>query len=489
MHRGRFVSGVRLGFVSIRVWLLLLGALAASTVARGDEPPVSFIRDVAPIFKDSCLACHDAKKRSGKLDMSTFERFAAGGNNDAPFVAGKPDESLLMELITTTGSKRMPPEGKGQPLTKSQIETIEKWIAQGAKLDEGVDPKADLVRELRKRWQPPSLLESYRFPVSVTSIAFTPDGQNLVVGGHHELMVWNIAERKLLKRVRTRSERAFQMAFLPDGNLVVAGGRPGQEGDVRVYNLNGPGETVNGVTILDGVSNPQVMVKHLLDTDDSILALAVAADGKKLAAAGCDRVIRVWDLSEGCANARLEQSIENHADWVLGLALAPDGIHLLSASRDKTAKVWDLKAKESIMTFPDHQQPVYAVAVSNDGKVGYTAGEDKHVRVWNAVAEGKQVRAMAGHADHILRLIAHPSQPWLISGSADKTVRLWNRESGSPGPVLSGLNDQVFALALSPDGSQVAGGSYGGEVAIWKIADGSLVAQWHVSPGYTSAQK
>jgi WD40 repeat protein/mono/diheme cytochrome c family protein len=452
-----------------------------------DEKPVSFMRDIAPILKESCLACHDAKKRSGKLDMSTFERFAAGGNSDSPFVAGKPEESLLIELITTTGKKRMPPEGKGQRLTQAQVDLVTRWIQQGARLDPDVDSKADLVRELRKRWQPPSLLDHYRFPVSVTALAFTPDGKHIVAGGHHELLIWNIPERRLKKRIRTRSERSYGFVFTPDGMLVVAGARPGQEGDVRVYNPNGPGQDANGTMVLDGVENPQVLVRHLLDTDDSMLCLALSADGKRLAAAGCDRVVRVWDLTGGWNNPKLEQSIENHADWVLSLTFTPDGKHLLSASRDKTAKVWDLQAKESVMTFPDHQQPVYAVAASRDSKLGYSAGEDKQIRIWNAAPEGKQVRALGGHTDSILRLIAHPGQALIASASADKSVRLWNPDSGAAGHVLHGLSDQVYSLAFSPDGGQIAAGSYNGEVIVWNIADGKLVAKLNVSPGLAAA--
>jgi WD40 repeat protein len=471
-----------------RVCLVLMLVTWLTPSAGSQDRPVSFMQDIAPILKESCLACHDAKKKSGKLDMSTFERLAAGGNSDSPFVAGKPDESLLMEVLTATGKKRMPPEGKGQPLTKHQIELVSKWIEQGAKLDAGVDPKADLVREVRKRWQPPSILETYRYPVNVTALSFSPDGKQIVVGGHHELLVWDINGLRLVKRIRTRSERSYSLLFSRDGLLIVAGGRPGQEGDVRVYNPNAPGTDVKGVSLLDGVQDPKVLVRHLLDTDDSILSLAISRDGTKLAAAGCDRVIRVWDVAKGWADAKIEQTIENHADWVLSLAFAPDGSHLLSSSRDKTAKVWDLKAKESVMTFPDHQQPVYGVVGSHDGKLGYSAGEDKQIRIWRAAAEGKQIRALGGHGDAILRLAIHPQQAMIATASADRTVRLWNPDNGTAGHVLSGLSDEAFALGFSPDGTRIAAGSYLGEVAIWNVADGKLLAKWNVSPGLTAAR-
>src|SRR5207253_4792491 len=120
---------------------------------------------------------------------------------------------------------------------------------------------------------------AYPYSVTITALGFTPDNKNLVVGGQHELTVWDFARAKLEKRIFTRAERAYAMTFLPDGKLAVAGGRPGQEGDVRVYNLQGSkGSMQNGVTVLDGVNDKNVMVKELAETEDSVLCLAVSPD-------------------------------------------------------------------------------------------------------------------------------------------------------------------------------------------------------------------
>src|SRR5258708_3663321 len=164
--------------------IAVLPMLAPST-AMAQTKPVSFINDVAPILKENCYACHDAKKRSGKLDMTTFEKFLQGGSNDSPFAAGKPDESLILELVSSKGTKRMPPEGKGQPLTKDQVALIERWIKEGAKIDGGIDAKADLVRELRLRWKPPAPPAAYEFPTIINAVTFTPDGKQIVASGHH----------------------------------------------------------------------------------------------------------------------------------------------------------------------------------------------------------------------------------------------------------------------------------------------------------------
>lgn len=472
--------------------VLALGLCFAPKTAHAQAPapkgPISFIKDVAPILKENCFACHDSKKRKGKLDMTTYESFRKGGDKEDPLVPGKPDESHIIDLVTAKDATRMPPKDSGEALPPAKIAILEQWIKEGAKLDDGLSPKADLVRELRTRWQPPTPPRSYHFPEKVTALAFTPDNQKLILGGHHELLVYDVNAAKLEKRIATRAERTYALAFLPDGSLVVAGGRPGQEGDVRVYQVNaGQPRIDDGVAFLDGVNDKAVFVKQLLEADDSVLCLAVSNDGKKLASGGCDRVVHVWDISSGVANAKEEQAIENHADWVMGIAFSPDGNHLLTASRDKTAKVWDLKAKESLLTFNDHQNNVYGVAVKPDGKFGFSVGEDAQLRRWNASGEGKQVPPTGGHGKPVFRVVYHPKQPLLATCGADATVRLWNADTMAAVRSMNGHTDWVYAVAFSPDGNLLASGSWNGEVMVWKVADGSLVKAFNASPGIVTA--
>jgi tricorn protease-like protein/mono/diheme cytochrome c family protein len=446
--------------------------------------PVSFINDVAPILQERCFTCHDPKRRRGKFDMTTFENFVKGGpSRGETIVAGKPEESPLHELITAADRSRMPPPMNSDALSKEQIATIHRWIKEGGQLDSGIDAKADLQRELRIRWKPPVPPVAYPFAAPVNALTFTPDNQKLVVGGFHELTVWDATKGSLEKRIRTRMERAHAMVFLPDGKLVVAGGRPGLEGDLRVYDIHaGTPRMENGVAFLDGVNGTAVFIKELIETDDSVFAVAVSPDGKKLAAGGCDKIVHVWDIGEGIAKAKPEQTIENHADWIFGIAFSPDNKLLFTCSRDKTAKIWDMEAKSSTLTFAEHQNSVYDVAVKPDGKLCFSAGEDGQVRVWTPT-DAKQARAISGHGKPVFKVAAHPKEPLIVTCAADHSVRIWNPETGSVTKVLSGHTDWVYALAFSPNSEWIATGTWNGEVRVWKIPDGKLVKEFSASPG------
>lgn len=452
---------------------------------------ISFIKDVAPILKENCFACHGSKNPKGKLDMTKYEALRHGGTKDDPVVNGKPAESYFIDVIKATDKTRMPPKESGDGLSPEKIKILEQWVAQGAKLDKEVDPKTDLLKELRMRWIAPVPSAKYSFPVAVTALAFSPDGKKIVVGGHHEITIWDVESSKLEKRINTRARRSMAFLFLPNGKLVVAGGRPGEEGDVRAYDISNPGKVTEGVSFLDGVNDKKVMVKQLLDADDEVLCLALSADGKKLAAGGCDRLLHVWDIGSGIENAKLEQSIENHADWVFSAAFSPDGKFLASSSRDKTAKVWNLASKESLATFPDHQNSVYGVFFKADGKNCYSAGDDKQLRLFSLEGEkaGKQVRAIGTHTGQILKIAGNSKANLIATGGTDNVLKTWNAESGAAVKTFTGLTDQVLSLAFNLDGSLLAGGAWNGEVIIWKTADATVVKKIAISPGLQTVSK
>src|SRR5438067_8495383 len=97
---------------------------------------VEFNRDVRPILSDACCKCHgpDAAKRKAKLRLDTEAGAFAPRDDVVPIVRGKPDESEVIDRITSTDpEEHMPPPEAARRLTPHEIAVLRRWIEQGAK--------------------------------------------------------------------------------------------------------------------------------------------------------------------------------------------------------------------------------------------------------------------------------------------------------------------------------------------------------------------
>lgn len=109
-------------------------------VPAGDR--IDFVRDVAPILKDGCFRCHGGDKIKGKLNIKTkagVVMFKGGQSGKVSVVPGEPDKSSLYTLLVDNDPEERMPPVKEKQLAPAQIETIRKWIAQGAVWPDGVE--------------------------------------------------------------------------------------------------------------------------------------------------------------------------------------------------------------------------------------------------------------------------------------------------------------------------------------------------------------
>lgn len=115
-------------------------SLSAADVDVSKLPPaatktgLTFDKDIKPIFEKSCVKCHGAEKQKGKLRLDTLEASLKGGENGESIIKGNSAKSPLVHSVARLDpDSAMPPDGKGDPLTKEQIGVIRAWIDQGAK--------------------------------------------------------------------------------------------------------------------------------------------------------------------------------------------------------------------------------------------------------------------------------------------------------------------------------------------------------------------
>jgi WD40 repeat protein len=156
-----------------------------------------------------------------------------------------------------------------------------------------------------------------------------------------------------------------------------------------------------------------------------VQSAAFSPDGTRLATAGADGSIELWDAFTG----QELLSLKAHTSTVDSVAFSPDGTRLASASWDTTVKLWDVDNGQELRPFKGHNGMVSGVAFSPDGARLATTGVDG-TRVWD-VATGRELRTRRAHSE---------SQRWCVTFSPDGTrlaaqedltvVKLWDAASG-----------------------------------------------------------
>jgi len=119
--------------VDAKVEAAIKGADAAKLPAAADRK-VDFAKDIKPIFKKSCMDCHDADGAMGQFRVDKKETAMKGGESGPAIVPGKSAKSPIVFYVAgLIKDKEMPPKAQGDPLTKEQIGLLRAWIDQGAK--------------------------------------------------------------------------------------------------------------------------------------------------------------------------------------------------------------------------------------------------------------------------------------------------------------------------------------------------------------------
>jgi mono/diheme cytochrome c family protein len=134
-----------LRFVFCAAVLVDLGAwaLAQSIDSAETDAPMDYEKQVKSLLRERCFACHGPLRQESSLRLDTLASMLAGGESGPAIVAGNPDQSRIIERISSTDpATRMPPEHEGELFKPEQIELLRRWISQGALgvSDEQPDP-------------------------------------------------------------------------------------------------------------------------------------------------------------------------------------------------------------------------------------------------------------------------------------------------------------------------------------------------------------
>ena len=250
--------------------------------------------------------------------------------------------------------------------------------------------------------------------------------------------------------------------------------------------------------------------RHRLDGHgDSVLATAFSSDSQYALSGAADGTVRVWDVQTGAntLTIRLDPFIDTTdegeqietVNYINEVAFHPDNASIAAAAANGNVYVWSFPEGDLQTTLVGHEDDATAVVYSPSGAFIATGGFDYTVRLWGA-ASGAQVQSFAGHTGTIFRLAFSPDGRRLASSSGDetifdtgfdgedRTIRLWNVETGTQLRVIRPDSGYVRALDYSPDGETIAGGFWdsgtGGTIRIYDANTGNEINRFfgHTTP-------
>ena len=442
------------------------------------DTPVEFEKEVLPIFRKNCLACHNATEAEGKLVLENPALILKGGADGPAAVAGKGVDSLLIKVASRQKEPVMPPPDNdvgAKPLTPEELGLIKLWIDQGAK-GEVKSAASPIV------WQP---LPPGINPVYAVSIS--ADGQFAAAGRANQIFLYHVPTKREIGRLtdpallktmpnakpgQAHLDLVQSLAFSPDGQVLASGGFR----EVKFWR------------------RPQNSKKlDLAAAEGPAKSLATSRDGRWAAYGEENGKVKIYDLQNG----QIARTIEGHTGPVTGLSFSADGLRLATGSQDKSVRVV-LTADGKLLGKIDTPAAVNAVAFVGEDKLVATGGADNIIRTWTAPAADAQppaeapkeapkpVKELSGHTGPVNSLATIGTGAQLLSGSQDGSVRVWDVANGNSVRQMA-HGSPVTAVAARPDGKRFASAGGTPVVKLWNGENGQAVGD--VKGDYTLAIK
>jgi len=262
--------------------------------------------------------------------------------------------------------------------------------------------------------------------------------------------------RDLLK---VSSEPVCAVVFSPDDRWLATGSG---DGIVKLWNAATGEET-----------------KALKGHKGAVLALAWAANGKWLVSGGADGELKLWDVDPASKTFASEvDSVAGHAKEVTCLDWPVHSNRFASGSLDGTARVWKVEAgkfgkEETIITT---ESAVLCLVFNEQIDFLATGHDDAKARLWNAQtgkAFNKQP-VLAGHTGRVTAISmvlgiveSHPAA-WVLTGSADQSIKVWNVQTGINTNTLRGHAGPVTCMAMGRNTSHtLVTGSTDRTIKLW----------------------
>jgi WD40 repeat protein len=298
---------------------------------------------------------------------------------------------------------------------------------------------------------------------------FSPDGRRIasVSRDNNDLQVWDVETGACVHTLAGHSGKGRACAYSPDGQRIVSAAR--DDDTLRVWDA----ETGACVQTLAGHTRGG-------------RACAFSPDGRWIVSAAWNDTLRVWDAVSGLqvwdvVTGASQNAPKGHLPSVSACAYSPDGQRIASVADwpDNKLRVWDAGTGACVLALDGYPGSDKACAFSPDGRKivsawGSMAWDDNPLQVFDT-ATGACVQTLKGHSAGVRACAFSPDGRRIVSASDDKTLRVWELETGAC--VLKHIADEeVVRLDVGCGGRSIVAGGKRGTVFILRVLNPDLTS-------------
>lgn len=300
-----------------------------------------------------------------------------------------------------------------------------------------------------------TILNTYRgHTLGIRALAWSPDGQRIATAGdEHTAQVWDALTGKH-SAVYQHADHVEGVAWSPDNTRIVTGCA---DGTAQIWNT----KTGIQLFVYKGHTIPDFYQKH-----PWVNRVSWSPDGMYIAS--CDQTsnpnsiatVHVWDALTG----KTSVIYRNHTNGVYAVAWSPEGKRIASAGYDGTLQIWDAM-NGTLLAYYISNAVLFGLSWSPDGMSVAVGSADTTVRVVDSTT-GDVFATYQGHYNWVKDVAWAPDGKHIASGSDDGMVRLWDTATGANIYTFDGHNGHINAVGWPPHGKLIASG--GDPVQVWQ---------------------
>jgi len=360
----------------------------------------------------------------------------------------------------------------------------------------------------------------------INILCITSDNRYIISSSieDYAVKIWDLENGRLVSTVRGHSNYISAFTSTPDSKWIVTGsgdktikiwmippslGHSQEFQAIELFTLKGHINYIRSLVVIperklliSAAADKMIKIWHF-ETGKEIRTLQSAAEGynavfvsldhRRIISTALDNTIKLWDISYGvdaCINKDIQLNFEPaHTDDINNIVLSSDARRAVSASSDGRLKVWNISASYSagsasiylpgaetqlgreICVFNNHTSAVHCAAITPDSQKCVSAGYG--IRIW-MLEDGTEISAFK-HPEWIFAIAVTPDGKWVVSGSSEHTLKVWELESGRLLGSFGDFRDPsswVRAIVITPDGRKVISAGLDKTIKIWDLRSG-----------------